>query len=405
MVTPRGWSVAGVAVVFGLAGRLLGISELYGLSAAAAALLIAAVLYVRVTRFSLEAVRELRPPRVHAGSSSRVELSVRNTANRRSPVLSARDPFDGGRRWARFLMAPLAPGEVARAAYRLPTDERGVFDLGPLEVQLSDPFGLSTTSFLAAPATKLTVYPRIDDVSPLPLAQGNDPYAGADQATSIAWSGEDFYALREYQTGDDLRRVHWASTAKHDELMIRQDEMPWQGRATIVLDIRRDVHTAESLEVAVSAAASIAMACWRRNSLVRLLSSDSFDSGFAEGHAHREAVLEHLAGVRLDRRTHLTPVLAALRKEGNGGALAVITTAGAPSGDLDAIARLKSRYGSITLVLLERSLLDPTAFARRHAPTPAPPVGRLVRVGADLPFAVAWMAAMPVGVSGMGAPR
>jgi uncharacterized protein (DUF58 family) len=394
VITTRGWTVVGAAVLFALVARLLGISELYGLAAAAGALVLAAMLYVRSSRFSLEAIRDLRPPRVHAGMGSRVELSVRNTSNRRSPVLSARDPFDGGRRWARFLLAPLAPGEVARAAYRLPTDDRGVFDLGPLDVQLSDPFGLATTSFLAAPATKLTVFPRVDQIPPLPLAQGNDPYAGADQATSIAWSGEDFYALREYQTGDDLRRVHWASTAKLDELMIRQDEMPWQGRATVVLDLRRDVHTPESLEVAVSAAASILSACWRRGSLVRLLSTDGFDSGFAEGHAHREAVLEHLAGVRLDRRTHLTPVLAALRREGNGGALAVITTAGAPTADLDAVARLRTRYGSITLVLLERSLLDTSGFARRNAPTAVPPVGYLVRVTADTSFAAAWSLAM-----------
>jgi uncharacterized protein (DUF58 family) len=309
-------------------------------------------------------------------------------------VLSARDPFDGGRRWARFLLAPLSPGEVARAAYRLPTEERGVFDLGPLEVQLADPFGLATTSFLAAPATKLTVYPHIDVIQPLPLAQGNDPYAGADHATSLSWTGEDFYALRAYETGDDLRRVHWASTAKLDELMIRQDEMPWQGRATVVLDLRRDVHTAESIEVAVSAAASILNACWRRQSMVRMLSTDGFDSGFAEGHAHREAVLEHLAGARRDRRTQLTPVLAALRKEGNGGALAVITTAGAPTADLDAVARLRTRYGSVTLVLLERSLLDGSGHARRSPPTVVPPIGQLVRVTADRPFAAAWADAM-----------
>lgn len=382
--------VAGGAVICVLTGRLLGITELFGLGAAAFVLVAASLLYVRSTRFSLEAIRDVRPPRVHAGSGSRVELSVKNTSTRRSPVLAARDPFDGGRRWARFLLAPLAPGEVARAAYRLPTEHRGVFDLGPLELQLGDPFGLATTAFTAAPATKLTVFPRIDVIEPLPLAQGNDPYAGADQASSLTWSGEDFYALREYQTGDDLRRVHWASTAKRDDLMIRQDEMPWQGRATVVLDIRREVHTADSLEVAVSAAASILSACWRRTSLVRLLMTDGFDSGFAQGHAHREAVLERLAGTHLDRRTHLTTVLAALRKEGNGGALAVITTASAPMTDLDAVARLRSRFGSVSLVLLERSVLDGSGHARRAAPTPAPPVGVLVRVTADKPFAQAW---------------
>jgi uncharacterized protein (DUF58 family) len=157
MLTRRGWLLALGSVVLSALGRLLGLDELFALAAAAITLAAAALLYVRITRFQLEATRELRPPRVHAGTASRVELSVRNLASRRSPVLAARDPFDGGRRWARLLLAPLAPGETARAAYRLPTDRRGIFDLGPLQLQLHDPFGLAQTSADGAPATKLTV--------------------------------------------------------------------------------------------------------------------------------------------------------------------------------------------------------------------------------------------------------
>src|SRR5687767_2637705 len=142
MLTRRGLVVALGSLVLSGVGRLLGIDELFALAAAAVALAAAALAYVRLTRFQLEAVRELRPAHVHAGTASRVELSVRNLAFRRSPVLAARDPFDGGRRWARLLLAPLGPGETARAAYRLPTDRRGIFDLGPLQLQLSDPFGL-----------------------------------------------------------------------------------------------------------------------------------------------------------------------------------------------------------------------------------------------------------------------
>ena len=56
------------------------------------------------------------------------------------------------------------------------------------------------------------------------------------QANFSQTGGEDFFTLREYQQGDDLRRVHWPSSAKRDELMIRQLEMPWQSRALVVLD-------------------------------------------------------------------------------------------------------------------------------------------------------------------------
>ncbi|MGH9178322.1 MAG: hypothetical protein ACRD0N_07185, partial [Acidimicrobiales bacterium] len=100
MLTRRGWLVLAGASVLAFGGRLLGIVELYMLAGAAAALAIGAVVFVRLSRFDLEAARELRPARVHAGGSSRVELTVRNLGRRRSPVLAARDPFDNGRRWA-----------------------------------------------------------------------------------------------------------------------------------------------------------------------------------------------------------------------------------------------------------------------------------------------------------------
>ena len=408
MLTRRGWMLALGTLLLGMTGRLLGIVELYMLAGASLALVAGALVFVRVCRFDLEATRELRPPRVHAGGASRVELTVRNTGSRRSPVLSARDPFGGGHRWARFLIAPLAPDESARAAYRLPTDRRGIFDLGPMELQLEDPFGLAAGSRLAAAATRLTVYPRVDPVPPLPLTRGNDPYAGADHPTALAAAGEDFYALREYQVGDDLRRVHWKATARLDELMIRQEEMPWQGRATVVVDLRRQVHSPASLEVALSAAASVVSACWRHRSLVRLVATDGADSGFAAGHAHAEAILEHLAGATSGREDTFAPLVSSLRREGNAGALAVITTAAAPAGDLDRVARLRSRFGNLTLVLLEHSVIDDAPAGTTQGPRAVPGVRSVVRVGAGRPFAVAWTEALAGGgrrAAGTGASR
>lgn len=394
------------AALLCLGGRLLGLVELFMLAGGSLALVGAAVARIRLVGFDVEAAREVRPARVHAGTASRVELTVHNAGPRRSPVLAARDPFDGGRRSARFLVAPLAPGESARAAYRLPTERRGLFDLGPLELHLEDPFGLASRSRPAAPVARLTVYPRVDPVPPLPLTRGNDPHAGADHPTGLAAGGEDFYALREYEVGDDLRRVHWKATARLDELMIRQDEMPWQGRATVVLDLRTAVHTPESLEVAVSAAASIVSACWRHRSLVRLVATDGVDAGFAAGSAHVEAVLEHLAGARAEPNGHLASILSSLRREGNGGAVAVVTTALASDGDLDAVARLAGRYGTVALVLLEHSVLSPSPPAAHGPRRVARGTGPVVRVSAQVPFAAAWSQAMAGrGRHGVGAHR
>ena len=401
MLLRRGWGLVVGAVAFVAVGRVLGIVEMYAFAVASLALPVGAVMYVRGARFRLQAARTLKPPRVHAGAAARVELAVRNQADRNSPILAARDPFDHGRRWAQFLLAPLAPGETARAAYRLPTEERGLFALGPLELVLTDPFGLAQATFEAAPETTLTVYPRIDAIAPLPHTAGHDPNSGAAARNHLGLQGEEFYALRPYVQGDDLRRVHWPSTARLDELQIRQDEVPWQGRATVVADLRRHIHSPVSLEVALSATASILVATASRRSLVRLVTTAGVDSGFGSGHAHIEAILEHLAAAELESRGHLPSVLARLRKDGNGGSLALVTTAQASQADLAAATRMKGRFGQITTVLLEASVIDPAVAqglgaGRQGADTRSgPAAGKVVRVSAQRSFAQAWTEQFP----------
>jgi uncharacterized protein (DUF58 family) len=294
---------------------------------------------------------------------------------------------------------------VAHAAYRLPTDERGVFDLGPLQLIFSDPLGVAARSVVAADATKLTVFPRVDVIQPLPRTLGYDPQAGADHPNALGRTGEDFYALRAYELGDDLRRVHWKASAKVDDLMIRQDEMPWEGRTTVVLDLRRGVHTPASLELAVSAAASIVSAAWRRKGQLRFITTDGVDSGFASGHAHVDAILEHLASAQLERKGELTAVLASLRREGNGGSLAVVTTAAASDADLHAIARLGHRFGAVALALFERSAFDPGARGIDSKPRAVPSVTYLARVTATVAFAQAWDQSLAVRRSGLGIGR
>jgi uncharacterized protein (DUF58 family) len=394
MLTKRGWTLLASSLAFFLGGWLFDIVELTILGVVAIALCLAAAAYVSLQPVLVRTERTLHPPRVHAGSSSRVDLEVRNTGNRRTPVLHVRDPFDGGWRWARFLVPPLAAKTATRAAYRLPTEERGIFDIGPLEVSLNDPFGLATSRFTSVGVAKLTVYPRIDPVLPMPTAHGHDPHSGAQHPRALLGSGEDFYALRPYEVGDDLRRVHWASTARLDDLMIRQDEMPWQTRSTVLLDVRQAVHSAATLETAVSAAASIHAAVHRSDALVRLLSTDGTDSGFGTGHAHGEAILEHLATVEATRENHFAGVAATLRKAGNGGSLAIITTDRAIRADLEALARLRTRYGTIVLVVIERG--GPGGPAAPWLPT----VSAVVRVGPSTAFATAWDAAVaPMAMS------
>lgn len=387
MLTRQGWLVGlgGVALI-GL-GRLVGAFELFVLGAAALALLVAASISVAVIKLRIEVRRDVHPHRVHAGTPSRVELLLRNVGSRRTPVLNLVDPVSGTR-GAELLVGPLEPLGTARAAYRLPTDRRGILQIGPLRVAISDPFGLSAIDTVAAAASELTVYPRVDQICALPQAAGHDPHAGAEHPNMLGRSGEDFYALRPYTVGDDLRRVHWPSTARHDELMVRQDELPWQGRATILLDLRRNTHSAASIELAVSAAASIAEASWRRRDLVRLLSTDGTDSGFAAGTPHIEAIMEHLATVGPTNRGSLQGTLDALTRAPGGGAL-VVVVADITEQEFTSISRTRTRFGLLTIVQFEQSSWDPSV-----RPTPGVPTPQLLRITSDLSFATAWNRAM-----------
>jgi uncharacterized protein (DUF58 family) len=374
------------ATVSIIAGRLFGIFELFVAGAAGASVVMVCVVAVGLTRLRLDVARELHPPRVHAGTPSRVELEVANRGGRRTPLLQLRDPVGPGRA-ATVVLAPMRRGEVVRASYRLPTDQRGILRIGPLQVQVGDPFGLTSVATPAAPVTELTVWPAVDAVSPLPHTTGDDPHGGTDIPSALANVGDDFHALRPYVTGDDLRRVHWPSTARNDELLVRQDEMPWESRATVALDTRRTAHSSETFERAVSAAASIVAACSRRHFLLRLVTTAGEDTGFGSGAAHVDAIMEQLALVRTSSTGDLPSMHARLRGAGSGGALAVLL--GEPdAGSIESVARLRRAYGHLTTV----------GFTAGAGAGVVPPGATdIVLVTASGDFAPAWNLALSAG--------
>lgn len=386
MLTRRGWLAAGAVGVLWLSGRLLGLVELYVLAVAAAAAVVLAVVYVRSVTFELEASRRARPARVHFGQPGRIDMELVNQGPRRSPPLVAIEPFDEGRLVARFEVPPLGSGEVGRAAYRIPTDRRGSFATGPMRLQLTDPLALAAVRKTAGSSTTVLVYPRIDPITGMPPAPGNDPHWGSHQRAGRL-QGEDFYALRPYEVGDDLRRVHWPATARSDDLVIRQLELPWQHRTTLLLDVRRSVHTPDSFETAVSAAASILAGSHRRGAITRLTTTAGLDSGFDGGHAHLDAELGALAAVSATGAANLATSLATLRRHGPGSSVAVVTTSGATDAELRAVSSLRAHVGLVVLVLADAGIESRTG--------PDPAGVRVIRIGPGRPITSAWAAAWP----------
>ncbi len=134
----------------------------------------------------------------------------------------------------------------------------------------------------------------------------------------------------------------------------------------------------------ISAAASIVASSARRQDLVRLVSTDGADSGFAAGHAHIEAIMEHLASVEATNEAAFQRVLDRLARGAPGGAL-VVVVALVGQAELERLARLRPRFGSLSIVQFDRSSWDPTA-----PPASTPDRAGVLPITSAAPFAATW---------------
>jgi uncharacterized protein (DUF58 family) len=309
-LTRRGWSLVGAALGLVAGGFLFGTIEMLVLGVGALALLVAVASWLAVRHPPpLLVQRRVKPDRLQVGADGRIDLRIEHRSSGTTPLLVATDWFDEGRRAARFLVPPLGPGAVARAAYRIPTRRRGRYRVGPLSVSATDPFGLARRALPSVADTEVLVRPRIHDIV-APVAVGSRVAGDHDLPGARAMAsdlGDDFFALREYELGDDLRRVHWRSTARTGELMIRQNDARWRSRAAVVLDAHPDGHDRESFEVAVEAVASIVARLVRLQRRVEVATSAGELLG--TGGDPRHDVIDRLATVALNPTDRLAVVL------------------------------------------------------------------------------------------------
>jgi uncharacterized protein (DUF58 family) len=345
VLTRNGWFTAIAAVVAAVVARSFAVIELFVVAVALAALVIVSWAWVRLATIRLRIGRSVQPARVYAGETTRVEVNAVNTGAARTPVLTLTDPV-AGTRGALLHLAPLASGEQARAAYRLPTMQRGIVRVGPLRVEVSDPFGLARRRATGAPVLDVTVFPTIDHIAVPNMGGDEDPHGNSARHNLMGRTSDEFFAMRQYVMGDDLRRVNWKATARAQDLMVRQDESPWQDRTTVLLDTRTTSYNDEAFERAVSGAASIVAASFGSRHLVRFISSDGTDSNAASALGHSEAILEYLAGVQLNRTASLRGALETLSRSAEGGLL-VVVGGHLQSTELQLVAAMRRRFRRI----------------------------------------------------------
>ena len=365
MLTDRGWAALGAGLALGILWVLLGEIELLG---AGALLVVTAVVAIALTRYSspdVAVVRRIDPSLVHEGDTVTVDARVTNRAKRPSLNLSLIDEV-GALGSAEFAVGLVRAGQTVSASYRILCRPRGVYPVGPAMARVGDPLGMAERQSASSGVDRLVVYPAVEDLIGFPMTRGRDPATHASKPEFSNRGGEDFYTLREYVTGDDLRYVHWPSSAKRDELLIRQLETPWQSRALVVLDVRRQVYeNADCFEQAVRGAASV----------IRHLSRSGFDAELWAGGAttvhvrQYTAAMEQLATVSPHPKTDIRAVAARIRQTGGGGALVLVT--GVADHDLLEAHRLLSRDYRTALLMsaTETTTSTEPAFQRSGALT------------------------------------
>lgn len=349
MLTRRGWIAGSGSVVAAGAGRFFGIIEFIVLAVAGLALVGTAVVWTRTRRVRMRIQRSTQPARVHAGGTARVELAITNLGGP-APVLQLNDPVTGTL-GARLCVGPLLPAERVQAAYLLPTARRGRLEIGPVDIAVADPLGLARMSIGSGPRTTLVVYPATQTLVPPRLARGPEPLGVAADVHTLQRIGEDFYALRDYTAGDDVRRIHWPSTARLGRPMVREDEVPRRSRVTVVLDTRSSTLDEERFELAVSAAASVVLACASRHDPLRLLTVAGADTGFVTSGEGLAQVFDHLAEISTSGAGTLRGTLAAAASASPGAVVVVLGGASLEAArDAESISATASRSSALSVI-------------------------------------------------------
>lgn len=403
----------GSAVLMALMGAASGVGELYGLAAAqGAALATAAIWLHRQAGSVLSEATVVSPSRTAPGADVIARVVLTNSRRRPVAPLDVSVPIRHLRSWdprlpgstqasfgssQRSLRLPaLGPIASAQATLKVMAPYRGLWAIGPVTAALSDVLGLTEKKWTSRRETYFVVHPRVQRL-PVPRRLATAISDGLAKRHVPSRRGTDFHAVREYQDGDDLRRLHWRSTARWDRLMVRQDDDERGCVVCIGLDLRAESQTPGSLERALEAAASIAcMALAQPACALRLTTTSGVTFGPASGEQARGAVLDLLATASVLSGAPLTRLFGAQPE------MAVLI-----SSTREAAQELLAREGtwaprSVVAVLTEEGNWTGQPYA---AVTQLPPVLLPVTVvNAAGGLATAWAAALGSQSRARGAP-
>ena len=364
--TTRGRAFISAGITLMVCGYVLGFQDLSRVGVLLLGLPVLAGALARRRPPGLVVTRTSDPAQMSAGEATTVTTTVANGDRRSTPLMLAEEHLDHvlGER-PRVMLGSLGAGDRRALTYAVRPPLRGRHRLGPLTVQLRDPFGLTQRFVEAGEATEVLVLPRVHALGGS-RPPGTGVGAEGEIPFMVALHGEDDQSIREYRDGDDLRRIHWPATARTGELMVRQEDRPARRRAVVLLDPRVDAHTgvgpSSSFEWAVSAAASMVVHLSDLGYAVHLLTPDTVGDGPDALPIEPAAALAVLAVAQPDTGLALARLTRSALGLISGGGLLVAVLAAHDESALRTLATLR-RPGATALAMV----LDTGSFAGKPA--------------------------------------
>jgi uncharacterized protein (DUF58 family) len=254
-VTPLGRAVLGIGLVAWLVAVLSGWQE-FAVVAGVCLVGVALSFLFTFGRTQLEARTVLNPKRVVAGDTAVAELNVTNTARRRMLPVRLEIPVGGA--VATVHVPTLAAGEGFEEVLIIPTQRRGVLQIGPTRSVRGDPLAMMRREVTWAEAEELFVHPPTTSLQGVSSGWLRD--LEGQPTNDRSPSDVAFHTLREYVPGDDRRHVHWRTSARINKLMVRQFIDNRRSHLGIVIDTNPASYASEDeFELAVSMAASLGL--------------------------------------------------------------------------------------------------------------------------------------------------
>lgn len=266
-VTPTGWVVLALGALSLVVSAVLGWQEFTYLGTVLLAAVVLSALFL-FGRASYHVLLELTPRRVVVGDRAMGRMLVTNSGQRGLPPSRMELPVGAG--VAEFQLPAMKPKEEHEELFAVPTNRRAVIVAGPAESVRGDALGLLRRGVRWTEPVDLFVHPRTVRIAPSAAGLVRD--LEGQVSKKITNNDIAFHALRPYVPGDDRRYVHWRTSARIGQLMVRQFEETRRSQLTLIQSVRPEWYASENeFELAVSVTASIAAQVIRDGTQIKVV--------------------------------------------------------------------------------------------------------------------------------------